>query len=44
METIFLCFQIRALDASRFPDTPAGQLGEAHIKQIEAAIRYCLGL
>src|SRR5437660_8321700 len=27
METVFLCFQIRSLDASRFPATPAGKLG-----------------
>jgi mRNA interferase MazF len=44
LETVFLCFQIRSLDASRFPPTPAGKLSQARMKQIESAIRYCLGL
>lgn len=44
METVFLCFQIRSLDSSRFPQNPAGRLEETRMKQVEAAIRYCLGL
>ena len=44
METVFLCFQIRSLDSSRFPATPSGYLSSASMKQIEEAIRYCLDL
>jgi mRNA interferase MazF len=43
-ESVFLCFQVRSLDASRFPATRAGKLSEAAMEQIEAAMRYCLGL
>jgi mRNA interferase MazF len=43
-ETVFLCFQLRSLDANRFPATPSGQLtGDAMLK-IENAVKYCLGL
>ena len=44
METVFLCFQIRSLDPKRFPSQSAGQLSEAKMQEIEATIRYCLGL
>ena len=44
METVFLCFQIRSLDASRFPEKPAGKLSEEQMKRIGNAVRYCLGL
>jgi len=44
METVFLCFQIRALDPGRFPEKPAGKLSDAIMKQIEDAVRYCLAL
>jgi mRNA interferase MazF len=44
METVFMCFQIRSLDSSRFPQNPAGKLADASMKQVEEAIRYCLGL
>ena len=43
METVFLCFQIRSLDSSRFPQTASGSLNEVHMKRIENAVRYCLG-
>jgi mRNA interferase MazF len=43
-ETVFLCFQIRSLDAKRFPPTPAGKLTRQAMEQVEAAVRYCLGL
>lgn len=39
METVFLCFQVRSLDKGRFPAEPAGQLSEAKMLQIEAAVR-----
>ncbi len=44
METVFLCFQVRSLDAHRFPTTPAGQVSARILEQIEDAVRYCLGL
>ena len=44
METVFLCFQIRSLDARRFPPTPAGKVTGRILEQIEDAVRYCLGL
>ena len=44
LETVFLCFQLRSLDASRFPATPAGRMTERVFGQIEDAVRYCLGL
>lgn len=43
-ETVFLCFQIRSLDASRFPAERAGKIGGQTLVHIEAAVRYCLGL
>lgn len=44
IETVFLCFQIRSLDPRRFPSEPRGQLSETKMLQVEAAVRYCLGL
>jgi mRNA interferase MazF len=44
METVFLCFQLRSLDARRFPSTPAGRVSGRVLEQIEDAVRYCLGL
>jgi mRNA interferase MazF len=44
IETVFLGFQIRSLDASRFPGTRAGTLRGHVLEQVEAAVRYCLGL
>ncbi len=44
IETVFLCFQVRSLDARRFPGQPAGRLSEEAMSRIEAATRYCLGL
>jgi len=44
METVFLCFQIRSLDARRFPSTPAGKATGSVLEQVETAVRYCLGL
>jgi mRNA interferase MazF len=44
METVFLCFQIRSIDARRFPPAPAGKVTGRALEQIEDAVRYCLGL
>lgn len=43
-ETVFLCFQVRTLDHSRFPDPPAGRLSRTRMLDIETVVRYCLGL
>lgn len=44
METIFLCFQIRSLDPSRFPERCAGKLEDEKMWEIEHTVRRCLGL
>ncbi|MDQ3684891.1 MAG: type II toxin-antitoxin system PemK/MazF family toxin [Acidobacteriota bacterium] len=44
METVFLCFQIRSLDAKRFSKNPAGRVAGETMKKIEDAVRHCLGL
>lgn len=44
LETVFLCFQLRSLDMSRFPATPAGRVNALGLRGIEQAVRYCLGL
>ena len=33
METVFLCFQIRSLDAKRFPKNPAGKISGETMKK-----------
>lgn len=43
-ETVFLCFQMRALDSRRFPDRPAGRISGTTLKKVEETVRYCLGL
>ena len=43
METVFLCFQLRSLDASRFAGPPAGKAAGAILEKVENAVRYCLG-
>lgn len=42
--TLFRCFQIKAIDHSRFVDEAAGILAAADLRQIEEAIQLCLGL
>lgn len=44
METVFLCFQLRSLDPSRFVGPPAGKVSGAVLEQAEHAVRHCLGL
>ena len=44
VETIFLCFQIRSLDPSRFPEKYAGKLADKKFREVEWAVRHCLGL
>lgn len=44
IETVFLCFQLRSLDSSRFPLQAAGKLSANHMRKVEETVRYCLGL
>lgn len=44
LETIFLCFQIRSLDHSRFPSQPSGKLSDQIMNKIDQALRQCLDL
>lgn len=44
METVFLGFQVRSLDARRFPEKPAGMLSGQKLEEVADAVRYCLGL
>ncbi len=43
-ETVFMCFQIRSLDASRFPEVPAGRLSTEKMEEVNHALRLCLDL
>jgi mRNA interferase MazF len=49
-DTIFLCFQLRALDPARFRDprtglaVPVGQLPAARMAEVDAALRAVLDL
>jgi mRNA interferase MazF len=42
-DTVFLCFQLRALDHCRFGE-PVGRLGAAHMAHVDQALRACVGL
>lgn len=44
METVFLCFQLRSLDSRRFSAEPVGRLSDTKMLEVEATVRYCLGL
>jgi mRNA interferase MazF len=44
METVFLCFQLRSLDPSRFPSKSAGELSDELMGKVEETVRYCLKL
>jgi mRNA interferase MazF len=43
-ETVFLRFQLRSLDPSRFSPVPAGRLSGDALDRVDDAVRYCLGL
>ncbi len=42
--TVFLCFQMKALDHSRFDQPPIGTVSSAELEIIEDAVKLCLGL
>lgn len=44
IETVFICFQLRSVDASRFPSKPAGKVSSEAMRTIERAVRTCLEL
>lgn len=43
-ETVFMAFQIRSLDPSRFTGQPAGRLSPGMLSKLEGAVRICLDL
>jgi mRNA interferase MazF len=43
-ETVFMTFQIRALDPSRFASLPVGQLGERRMAEVDQALAWTLAL
>jgi mRNA interferase MazF len=43
-ETIFQCHQVRALDHSRFTLPAVGTLAPGHLREVEDAVRFSLGL
>ncbi len=43
-ETVFLCFQLRSLDPSRFTNPPAGRLPETKMAEVDRALRLTLAL
>jgi mRNA interferase MazF len=43
-ETVFVCFQFRSLDHSRFRDSAAGRLSPKSMARVDDAIRLALGL
>jgi mRNA interferase MazF len=44
LETVFLCYQIRALDHSRFRQRPSGFLSPSWMDEIEKALKFALDL
>ena len=44
LETVFLGYQIRSLDHSRFPDQPTGLISDVYMNKVEDALRSCLEL
>jgi len=43
-DTVFLCFQLRSLDPSRFLDEPAGNLPAKRMAELDQALRLVLAL
>lgn len=44
LQSSISALQIRSLDPARFTSEPAGQLNKEKMNEIEAVVRYCLGL
>ncbi len=42
--TLFQCFQIKALDHSRFNEAPIGTIDDEDLEKIEEVVKRCLGL
>jgi mRNA interferase MazF len=43
-ETVFLTFQVRSLDHTRFADPPCGTVSQATLSALEQALAYTLSL
>src|SRR5712691_7445544 len=41
-DTVFLCFQIRSIDPSRFPQAPAGTMPQTRMADVANAMRLVL--
>jgi mRNA interferase MazF len=41
-ETVFLTFQIRALDHSRFREQPIGRLSQPNLEQLDKAVAWAI--
>lgn len=44
LETVFMCFQIRSLDSSRFTSPAVGMLSANMLQKVDTVLRQCLGL
>jgi mRNA interferase MazF len=44
LETVFLCYQLRSIDSTRFPARKAGKLQSGTMEKVEQAVKRCLGL
>ena len=44
LETVFLGFQVRAVDPRRFPSKPWGGLSPGRMKEVDGALRKALSL
>ena len=43
-DTVFLCFQLRSLDPTRFPASAAGRLSEDRMGQVDSILKRVLSL
>ena len=43
-ETVFLCFQARAIDPGRFPARTSGRLDTDKMEEIDQALRFCFDI
>lgn len=43
-DSVFLCFQLRSLDQTRFPVSPVGRLSDPWMSESEKVVRFCLNL
>lgn len=44
LETVFMGFQVRSVDRTRFSGPAAGRLSSTTMKRVEFVVRHCLGI